>query len=235
MRFMHVHVVQHVPYEGPGLVSEWLASRQSVVTTQLALTEEYPQPSGVDLLVVMGGPMAADDEQHNPWLMTEKRFVRDVLDAGGRVLGICLGAQILAEVLGGGVRRNAEPEIGWFPLESTGVRSAVLDALPDGLVVGHWHGDAFDAPPGALVTHTSAATAQQAFIAEDGRALGMQFHLEWDAAALDGLVERHSDELAPAPFVQTTAQLRAGQALHASVCRAALFELLDRFCGVERS
>ena len=112
---MRVHVIRQVPFEGPAAIAEWAAERGHEVTESLALLEEFPDPADVDFLVLMGGPMAADDEAANPWLHAEKRFAAAVIAAGRPVLGVCLGAQILAEVIGGTVRRNDVAEIGWYP------------------------------------------------------------------------------------------------------------------------
>lgn len=230
MHFMQTYIVQHVDFEGPGTIAEWLEQRGAASSTVLALTEEYPPAAEVDLLVVMGGPMSATDRVSNPWLATEADFIGQVLAVGGRVLGVCLGAQVLAEALGGQARRNTGPEIGWFPLERHAeAAGTVLELIPDGFVACHWHGDTFDLPPGSLVTHSTPATPNQAFVAAQGRALGLQFHLEWDARALGQLVDRFGSELVVGPTVQSAEDILRGVEGNAEACRNALFELLDRF------
>lgn len=227
---MRAYIIQHVDFEGPAFVAEWLERRGATPRILNPLIEEYPAAAEVDLLVIMGGPMSATDRVRNPWLAAEVRFAREVLDTGGRVLGVCLGSQLLAEALGGSARRNTGPEVGWFPLqrlpEATGT---ALDALPDGFVVGHWHGDTFDLPPDATTTHSTPSTANQAFVAADGRALGLQCHLEWDAGSMAALVERCGDELVAGNTVQSAEEMLQGQAIHGEACRRALFEVLDRF------
>jgi len=228
---MRLHVVTHVAFEGPVGIAAWAESRGHQLTESLALTEEFPQPEAVDLLVVMGGPMAADDERANPWLVAEKAYIARAAEAGVPVLGICLGAQLLAEVAGGRVRRNLEPEIGWFPVchTETTADEALFADFPDGLVVGHWHGDTFDLPSPTRALLSSEACANQAFSLEGGRFVGLQFHLEWSPASLDDLIEACGDELSRSgTYVSDTAELRRGALLHHDTCRAALDALLDR-------
>ena len=194
---MRLHVIQHVPYEGPALIGEWAADRGHELTSSLALVEEYPACNEVDLLVVMGGPMDADDEVASPWLRAEKHYVAECIAAGRGVLGVCLGAQILAEVLGGTVRRNQHKEIGWYAVEKTPDASAerLLSAWPDCFVAGQWHGDTFDLPDGFEPLLSSEACANQAFVFED-RVVGLQFHLEWTEESLGMLIEACRAELA---------------------------------------
>ncbi|MEB3240331.1 MAG: amidotransferase, partial [Cyanobacteriota bacterium] len=109
-----VLALQHVPFEGLGQIEPWLIDRGHRVTVvRLDESDDLPDPAEVDLLVIMGGPMGVHDEAEHPWLQTEKRFVRSVIDAGAAVLGICLGAQLIAAVMGGRVGPNPVKEIGW--------------------------------------------------------------------------------------------------------------------------
>jgi len=183
---MRVHVVQHVNFEGPGMIGDWAEERGWELTTGLALTEEFPDCDAIDLLCVMGGPMDADDEVASPWLRPEKRFVVECIARGRAVLGVCLGAQIIAEVLGGKVLRGAHKEIGWYVAEKTahGREEPLFAGWPESVVVGQWHGDTFELPGGTAPAFSSEAFANQAFVF-DRRVVGVQFHLEWK---LDGLM-----------------------------------------------
>ncbi|MDR3685617.1 MAG: type 1 glutamine amidotransferase [Coriobacteriia bacterium] len=193
---MRVHAIQQAPFEGPGLIADWAAARGHELTTSLAATEEYPACNGVDFLVILGGPMDADDEVASPWLHAEKHYVVECIAAGRGVLGICLGAQILAEVLGGKIRRNDVKEIGWYSVEKTetGGFERLLNAWPDNFVAGQWHGDTFDLPGSLVPLLSSEACENQAFLF-DRRVLGLQFHLEWSEASLRSLIEACGDEL----------------------------------------
>ncbi len=226
---MRVHVIRNAPFEGPALIGEWADARGHSLTETAAPTGEYPDAGEVDLLAVMGGPMDADDHDASPWLVAEKEFVGRVLEAGGRVLGVCLGAQILAEVAGGRVKRNPVREIGWFPVRATPVgRSDARFACFDGAVVGHWHGDTFDLPPGVEPLLSSDATANQAFSVAGGRAVGLQFHLEWTTESLLELVaECGADTAVPGPYAMPGEEIVARAPERVDECRKLLFALLD--------
>jgi len=187
---MRIHSILHVPFEGAGSIAEWAVERGHTLTDSIALTEEFPALSDVDWLVVMGGPMAADDEAASPWLAAEKRYIAEAVAAGKLVLGVCLGAQVLAEVLGGRVKRNPEREIGWYPvtLSPAGIASQVFRMWPTTFLAGHWHGDTFELPEGIPSAASSEACPNQAFVTAEDRVVGMQFHLEWDGPALAELV-----------------------------------------------
>jgi GMP synthase-like glutamine amidotransferase len=226
---MRIHIVQHVPFEGPGLIAEWAAEQGHDLDIGLAITESYPSPEVIDLLVVMGGPMDADDEIASPWLTAEKRFIAEAIAEGRLVLGICLGAQILAEVLGGRVKRAEQPEIGWYSVRLTGEGASepLFDRWPDEVVVGHWHGDTFDLPLGLEPALSSEITPNQAFVFDD-RVVGLQFHLEWDERTLNALISESADDLDDdGPTIMTAEEFAAGAAEHVPACRELLFGLLD--------
>jgi GMP synthase-like glutamine amidotransferase len=233
-RVMRVHVITHVPFEGPAAVGSWALSRGHHLAEIAAITEEYPDPSVVDLLVVMGGPMDADDEVASPWLSAEKRFIAAALARGASVVGVCLGSQILAEVLGGRVKRNPAREIGWREVRLTdaGRRAPLLSGWPDAFVAGHWHGDTFDLPPAAECLASSDACANQLFVAEAGRAVGIQFHLEWDERGLSELAGACHDELVDGgDRVDSAEALLRGVVEHGGNCRELLYLLLDDVAG----
>jgi GMP synthase-like glutamine amidotransferase len=230
---VHIQVIQHVPFEGPGLIGEWARLRGHSLAVSHSITEQYPPTESVDLLVVMGGPMDADDEVASPWLTPEKHFVGQTIAAGRLVLGVCLGAQIIAEVLGGRVKRGREPEIGWYlvTLADADFTEPLFAGWPHEAVVGHWHGDTFDLPASLESVLSSAVTQNQAFVFE-GRVVGLQFHLEWDAETLANLIrECPADLTANTPHTMTAEQFLAGASEHMPGCRELLFALLDRMAA----
>lgn len=208
---MRVHYLQHVAFEGLGNMADWLEARGDEVScTRLFLGETIDRDLDPDLLIVMGGSMGVYDEERYPWLASEKQHILQVIERGGRVLGVCLGAQLIAAVLGARVRMNREPEIGWLPIhkrpEATG--TTVGRVLPDHLTAFHWHGDTFDIPEGATPLYRSEACPNQAFAFED-RVVGLQFHLETTPESARALVEHCGDELIAAPYVQSAAEILA--------------------------
>lgn len=226
---MRLHVIQHVPYEGPALIAQWAADRGHALTSGFALTEEYPSCDEVDVLVVMGGPMDADDETASPWLHAEKHYLAECIASGRGVLGICLGAQILAEVLGGRVRRNEYKEIGWYHVAKTaeGKIQGLLSSWPDGFVVGQWHGDTFDLPDGFEPLLSSEACTNQAFVFDD-RVVGLQFHLEWTEESLADLIEACGAELEMQGLWTTSAiQIEDEAPERIADSRELLYSLLD--------
>lgn len=225
---MHAHAICHVPYEGPALIGQWAHQRGHLLTTSLAHTEESPPASETDMLIVMGGPMDADDEVASPWLTAEKAYVRAAIAAGLPVLGVCLGAQILAEAIGGVVRRAEQPEIGWFPVGLTqhGANQPLFGLWPTQFTAGHWHFDTFDLPAGVEPVLASDLTPNQAFLYGD-RVVGLQFHLEWTPEALEDLAREAGDDLPPGLFVQEPATMVEEACLYQPVAATLLFELLD--------
>ncbi len=226
---MRVAIIEHAPFERAAAIGEWARARGHEVRRVDAIVGEFPAPGEYDFLVVMGGPMSANDDASLGWLAAEKRAVREGIDAGKRVLGVCLGAQIVASVLGATVARNAEPEIGWFPVTLTpaGRASRVFGALPESFVAGHWHGETFGIPDGAVATATSEACANQAFEFDGGRVLGVQFHLEWLAEDAESLVENCGADLVPSSHVVNAEEFLEGERVHGEQCRAILNSLLD--------
>lgn len=211
---MRVRILQHVSFEGPAALEPALrGAGHELALTRVCDGEALPAPGALDWLVVLGGPMSVHDEAAFAWLAPEKRLVRRCIDAGKLVLGVCLGAQIVAEVLGARVSRCAGREIGWFTVDrAPGAEASALGrALPARFPAFHWHGEAFDLPRGAAHLARSAACEHQAF-AWGERVLGLQFHLETTRAAAEALVANCGDELAPAPFVQAPEAILADAA-----------------------
>jgi GMP synthase-like glutamine amidotransferase len=199
---MNLHWLQHVSFEGLGCIGPWLADRGYTATcTRLWAGDGLPHISAVDGLIVMGGPMGVYDEAAYPWLVNEKTFIRRIIAANKPVLGICLGAQLIAEVLGAAVRKNSQKEIGFFPVRGDG------RILPQSFVPFHWHGDTFGIPPGAVPLASSTATANQAFVFKDD-VLALQFHLETTEESLLELYRNALDEIMDGPFIQTLEQMR---------------------------
>ncbi|MBB5351776.1 GMP synthase-like glutamine amidotransferase [Haloferula luteola] len=204
---MHVHVIQHVPFEGPAAIDPWLTQRGHHVTRSLMdRADNLPDPETIDFLILMGGPMSVHDEKSHPWLVREKEYLGQWLKSGRPTLGICLGAQLMASSLGATVRRQEDREIGWFPVES--IPQLEGFSFDSSFMAFHWHGETFDLPPDALPLARSVACPQQGF-QWGPKAIGLQFHLETTPSSCAQLVEHGESDLVPGPFVQTKSQLLA--------------------------
>ncbi len=222
---MRIHSLEHAPFEGPGRIADWARERgHTLARTALHDGEAPPALDAFDLLVVMGGPMSIHEHRSHPWLPVEKTFLAEAIRARKPILGICLGAQLLADVLGGKVFQNPVKEIGWFPVRMLD-RSAPFAEFPERLTVMHWHGDTFTIPEGARRTAESDACPNQAFVFGD-RVVGLQFHIELDKVGVEDLVHASLDEAGIAPFIQSRGQLMQAPA-ESSAGAGALYALLD--------
>jgi len=212
-RPLQIHYLQHESYEGPGCIQDWAKKEGHFLScTRLYDGETPPPPTHVDLLIIMGGSMGTEDEAEYPWLVNEKQYIKETIAADKPVMGICLGAQLLAGVLGARVNRAKYKEIGWFPIRKTeaGKASTLLQSMPDSLNVFHWHGDQFDIPLGCLSLAESDACPNQLFQFGD-RVIGLQFHFEATAGSVSRMLEDAGEELEePGPYVQTKSAVMSG-------------------------
>lgn len=227
---MRLHYLQHVEFEGLANIEAWAKDQGFTLTrTRLYAGEELPSIDRFDWLVVMGGPMNIYEEEIYPWLAAEKRFIAEAVKRNKIVLGICLGAQLIADVLGGKVYRNGEKEIGWHPISLTGEAgsSAVFSTLPKSLVAFHWHGDTFHLPPGAVWIAESKACRNQAFEYNNGRVVGLQFHLESSPESIRLLIENCGDELVEGTYIQKADEI-LGREKHMEEIRKCMTEILER-------
>lgn len=195
----HVLVLQHEPGEGPGTLGAALAAaglEARVVRGFSGFDEAVPASLGdARGLVILGGGLSVTELDRLPRLQEELRLVRAALEAGAPVLGLCLGAQLLAAALGGAVLRAARKEVGWYRVRLAGAArdDQLLAGEEDSLVAFHWHEDAFALPPGAVQLASSTLTPCQAFRA--GVSWGFQFHPEVDAGILAAMVDGGAREL----------------------------------------
>jgi GMP synthase-like glutamine amidotransferase len=206
---MRMAVLQHVEFEGPAAVADWALGR-GVPLRLFHLHRDTPLPSlsDFDMLTVMGGPMSANDEAQLGWLRPEIGLVRQAIAADKTVLGICLGAQIIAKALGARVYPGSAKEIGWFPVERTAGSHPLFDSLPNSFTPFHWHGETFDLPHGAKLLAKSEITEAQAF-AVGQRVLGLQFHMEATEESVRALLKGAAHEIGHGVFEQQPATILA--------------------------
>lgn len=227
---MRIHWLQHADFEDLGCIGPWLQAQGHDVTgTRLYAGETPPGVEDFDALIVMGGPMNIYEYERHPWLRPEKALIGAAVAAGKRVLGICLGAQLLADALGGPVTRNRHSEIGWFPLRlsEAGRRSPWFGGVPAEFTGFHWHGDTYALPPGADCLAGSEACAQQAFALGE-RVLGLQFHLEVTRTNAEEWFRHERPQ--PAAYVQTPEYILAQEAEFERNNRW-MVAILERFFG----
>ncbi len=207
---MRLHFLQHVPFEGLAHIKNW-ADRRSITVSKTALYsgDRFPFMDDFDILVVMGGPMNIYEHRQFPWLTPEKKFIEKAISASKPVLGICLGAQLIADVAGAKIYPDKYKEIGFFDIERTTQddNSDLFESIPESFCAFHWHGETFDIPKDAIHLAQSTSCKNQAFQLGD-RVLGLQFHLEATPASIDKLITNCSDEIIDAPYIQSAEKMR---------------------------
>ena len=227
---MKFTIFQHVPYESPGYILDWIIENgHSIEEVSLYDHPKFPAVKSTENLIVMGGPMNIYDDDEFSWLPDERDFIKQVIQRGTRVLGICLGAQFITDAMGAEVFRNKYTEVGWFGVE------VIEDNLPDqfkGIFpkrfkTMHWHGDTFNLPEGMHAFISSEATENQGFVTEQVAAF--QFHMEMTPEGLISLIE-HNQTLFEEDFlfVQKPGEMLHMDEVHESN-RKILFRFLDAF------
>jgi GMP synthase-like glutamine amidotransferase len=194
---MSVLIIKNIISEGPGTIEDYLrAEKIPYSIIDLSKKENLPATGGFDTLIMMGGPMSVNEDDIYPYLREEEDLVRDFMSKGKKVLGICLGAQIMAKVLGAKVYVGPEKEIGWYDIELTG------DGLRDPLMrklaihpeegdfwrrfkVFHWHGETFDIPEGAVVRLARSELYPNQAFRYGNNAYAFQFHIEVTKEMID--------------------------------------------------
>lgn len=202
---MKIHYLQHVPFENPANILNWGNNKQFQLSSSLLFEDHhYPSTNDFDALVVMGGPMNIYEEKDYPWLKEEKKFIEQTIKSGKKILGICLGAQLIADVLGAKVTKGKEKEIGWFPIELTedGKNQKEWTHFSEKEIVYHWHGDTFAIPSGAKRLARSTACDNQAFV-YNNQVFALQFHIESNLESVSKLIDNCRDEILKAPYIQS--------------------------------
>ena len=185
---MSVLILKNIGTEGPGTIGDFLRENNMPYEVIELANETIPDTKKFDTLVIMGGPMSVNESNIYPYIIKEEQLVREFIKKGKKVLGICLGAQIMAKALGANIYKGPEPEIGWYDIELTdaGIRDALIKKLAIHPKAGdfwkkfkvfHWHGETFDIPQGALKLARSDSYPNQAFRYGDN-AYAFQFHIE---------------------------------------------------------
>lgn len=225
---MNLHLFQHVPFEGLGSIDEWISQNGHTLTsTRFYGIHKIPSVSEIDGLIIMGGPMSVHDEKEYPWLKPEKEFIHQAIMTNKMVIGVCLGAQLIADVLGAKVYPNGEKEIGWFPVRFAehAKQTPPFRSLAPDFTVFHWHGDTFDLPAGAVHLASSEACINQAFLYKE-KVLGLQFHLETTEGSLSQMIKHGNKELISGNYIQSERDILKGHPL-INENKRVLFSILD--------
>jgi GMP synthase-like glutamine amidotransferase len=228
---LRIRVFMHVPFEGPGIIEKWIEREgHELQFTRFHEGDELPEEGTIDLLVIMGGPMNVYDFHIHPWMQDEIDWVSAFIRTGKPVLGICLGAQIIASALGVEVNPGKEKEIGWFNLKFLPALGEfrIWKDLPPPRKVFHWHGDTFPIPEGAIRIAESQAYPNQGFIFNQ-KVIALQFHLEVIPGSVRSLVENCRDELVPGTYVQSEERILA-ESSYFDANQELMFQILDYLC-----
>lgn len=223
---MRVHVLQHAPFEGLGNIENWLQKQGATISyTRLYETAEFPTVDQLDLIIALGGPMSVNDEAELPWLIPEKHFIAQAIKKGVAVLGICLGAQLIASASGKRVYPGPEKEIGWHPIQGTDHSSSTFN-FPSTVHVLHWHGETFGLPDGAVNLAKSVVCMNQAFQL-GRRVIGLQFHMEMTRESVETMLVHCADDLTEGNFVQSAHVIRSASSERFSALEQLMAELLS--------
>lgn len=205
-----IHFLQHVPFETPAYIETIADNSCQISTTRLFSGDTFPALSEFDLLVILGGPMNIYEHDRYSWLHKEKHFIASAIQSGIKVLGICLGAQLIADALGAKVGKNEHKEIGWFQVYRTPESSTlkILEGIPESFFAFHWHGDTFQIPKDAVRIAASGACGNQGFVFNE-TVIALQFHLEISDQSIASLLENCGEELIESKYIQTKEEIVA--------------------------
>ncbi len=202
---LRIHYFQHDSYEDLGYIGEWATSNGFPVSvTRLDIEPVFPDLNTIDWLIIMGGKMGTNEESIFPWLVEEKKYIIKAIDCNKIVLGICLGAQLIAASLDAKVFQNKEPEIGFFPVSfnNNAATDPVFQHFPSELTVLHLHNDTFHLPDGAIGMASSQITPNQAFRFREN-VFAFQFHFEVTEKIVPELIKADNNQLSPGIWIQS--------------------------------
>jgi GMP synthase-like glutamine amidotransferase len=193
---MNALVIKHIDVEGPGLIEHCL--KQEKIPYQilnLKPSVRFPKLEDITHIVLLGGPMNVYEEDRYPFLREEDLFIKEAIQRGKAILGICLGAQLIAKALGAKVFKAPVKEIGWYDVSLTkiGVQDPLFSGLPKTFPVFQWHEDTFEIPKSGKLIATSSPVSHQAFRYGE-KVYGLQFHLEVTEEMIQEWIETYEEE-----------------------------------------
>jgi len=202
---LQIAILQHIEFEGPAAIQLWAENHCHIVSIyKVYQNEKLPELHSFDMLIVMGGSMGVYDEEIYPWLKEEKKLIKNAIAEKKKILGICLGAQLIASALDANVYKAENKEIGWWAVNKTAEANTnefgVL--FPSEQTVFQWHGDTFDIPKGGTLLMTSQACRNQAF-AISNYVLALQYHIEVLPHSIQALYENCGKDLCASQYTQS--------------------------------
>ena len=228
---MNIHILQHAPFEDIGAIEEWINKHKHTKSyTKLYESTNFPEIDSFDFLIILGGPMGTYEEEKYPWLCKEKEFILQAANSEKKILGICLGSQLLADVLGAKVYKNKAKEVGWFPVRLTqeGKKSNLFEWIKEEIMVFHWHGDTFKLPGGSVHLMKSEGCENQAYLYKNN-ILGIQFHFEATPESILSMLKNDSDYLDnSSEFLQNENEILE-KLKYSQRSNEILFVVIDRF------
>lgn len=228
MNNLSIHALMHVPFEGLGCIEQWIAEKgHSVTFTHFYEDYSLPEADSIDWLIVMGGPMGIYDYDKYPWLTEEKEYIRKMIVEGKTIIGICLGSQLIADVLGAKVFPNKQKEIGWYDVKLTesAKKLTIFSDFEAQFPVFHWHGDTFDLPSESTHLFSTDVCTNQGYLFKDN-VLGLQFHFEVTAESLEKMLINGEDELIVNETIQSAKKILE-QKKHIASNNKKMFQILD--------
>jgi len=229
---MQIHCFQHVAFENLGTIANWATANNHIISYTYFFEKDFvfPEVSNIDMLIVLGGYMNVDDETEFPWLKQEKEFIKEAIDSNKKVIGICLGSQLIASALGSDVYKGPETEIGFHSIQfnKTALSIPLFQHFTNPYIVFQWHGDTFDLPKGAQLLASSEGCKNQAFL-WNTTVLAMQFHIEMNETVLEDMLKHDGHELEEnGTFIQKEVTIRTSFH-HLDQNKTDLYELLNQF------
>ena len=215
---MRIHLMEHEPVSLSLNIMRWAEKNQhQIIPVNAAGSDPMPALRDLDRLIIAGGPQHIWEEGRHPWLGAEKEFISRAVQAGKTILGICLGAQLIAEAMGGKVFSNRFKALGWYDVSLTadGISSSIFEDVPERFTIFQWHSDRYTLPPECIRLAASPAAENQAFLSTDNRILGIQFHPDFDCGTIAHMIKTLGKEYPRGPYVterdellQQTASMR---------------------------
>ena len=213
---MSVCAIQPNPFTLPDVLHQWANENDLNLLTVHPQSKSYPSLSSLDLIYIMGGPMGVKEQEAYPWITKEKDFISSAIEQSVPLYGSCLGAQLIAHVLGGAVEKASHREVGWFPISwlDHAKNNPIFDGLDLPEVVFHYHNDTFECPDQAKRLASSHGCLNQV-IANDQNCLAVQFHLEFGIHEIQRLLENEysARDLSSGQYVQSQSEILAKEQL----------------------